>query len=137
MQILRKLKLGSQSPFFHSLSSPSPPAFAMRNLIVQKGLILIFWALLNSSMNLGSALTLALSLGRGNKRVSAVSAPFSLGRRVGDEGKSYLHSATPFFDLSQALLTGAIAFRVVTLLWLVATSKDASASRAELRITLL
>jgi hypothetical protein len=49
-------------------------------------------ALLSLSMNLGFALTLALSLGRGNKRFLA---PFSLGRRVGDEGEPYLHSATP------------------------------------------
>jgi hypothetical protein len=43
-------------------------------------------------MNFGFALTLTLSLGRGNKRSLA---PFSLGRRVGDEGQPYLHSETP------------------------------------------
>ncbi|MCY7322402.1 MAG: hypothetical protein LH660_11535 [Phormidesmis sp. CAN_BIN36] len=30
-------------------------------------------------------------------------APFSLGRRVGDEGNSYLHSATPKSERSQRI----------------------------------
>jgi hypothetical protein len=46
-------------------------------------------ALLKTSMNPKSAL--ALSLERGNKS----SSPFSLGRRVGDEGQSSVDSAMP------------------------------------------
>ena len=45
-----------------------------------------FKVLLNVSLNLGSALTLALSPRRGNKRILA---PFSLGRRAGDEGQPF------------------------------------------------
>jgi hypothetical protein len=46
-------------------------------------------------MNFGFALTLTLSLRRENKRSLA---PFSLGRRVGDEGQPYLHLARFKFD---------------------------------------
>ena len=58
--------------------------------------------LLNRGMNFGFALTLTLSRRRGNKRVLA---PFSCGRRVGDEGKSYEYSATSnFLTLLKLLL---------------------------------
>jgi hypothetical protein len=49
-------------------------------------------ALLSRGMNFGVTLTLSLSCGRGNM---GFLAPFSCGRRAGDEGESYEHSATP------------------------------------------